>query len=68
VRVGTDVPMIDLFDVICPTTKCPPVVGNVMVYRRGSHLSATYVRSLTPQLAKAMAGAGVAVRYTPPPR
>jgi hypothetical protein len=63
---GTGVPMIDLFDSICPTVRCSPVIGNVLVYRRGAHLTATYVRSLAPQLAAAMSHVGVPVRYTPP--
>ncbi|MFU8871212.1 acyltransferase family protein [Micromonospora sp. SL4-19] len=60
-----EVEMIDLFDAICPTEKCPVVFGNVMVYRGGSHLTATYVRSLAPQLAKALSEADVPVRYIP---
>lgn len=63
---GTGVPMIDLFDAICPTVRCSPVIGNVLVYRRGAHLTATYVRSMSPQLATAMSDVGVPVRYTPP--
>jgi peptidoglycan/LPS O-acetylase OafA/YrhL len=61
----TNVKMIDLFDVICPTEKCPPVIGNVLVYRRGSHITATYVKTLTPQLAQALSGVGMQVNYTP---
>jgi hypothetical protein len=62
---GTGVPMIDMFSAVCPTIACPPVIGNVLVYRRGSHITATYVRSLTPQLARAMVDVGIAVRYQP---
>ncbi|GAA1844823.1 acyltransferase family protein [Asanoa iriomotensis] len=58
------VKMIDLFDTICPTDKCPAVIGNVMIYRRGSHITATYMKTMTPQLAQAMNEAGVTVRYT----
>ncbi|MEV0713786.1 acyltransferase family protein [Asanoa sp. NPDC050611] len=56
--------MIDLWDTICPTDRCPTVIGNVMVYRRGSHITATYVKTMTPQLAQAMKAAGVQVRYS----
>jgi peptidoglycan/LPS O-acetylase OafA/YrhL len=63
---GTDVKMIDLFDTVCPTVKCPAVFGNVMVYRRGSHITATYVRSMAPQLAQALTTIGIPVRFTPP--
>ena len=31
-------------------TRCPPVIGNVLVYRHMNHLTATYVRSLVPVL------------------
>jgi hypothetical protein len=61
---GTEVKMIDLFDAICPTEPCPPVIGNVLIFRRGSHLTATYVETLTPQLAQALSEAGVPVQFT----
>jgi hypothetical protein len=48
---------VDLSDVICERRSCPPVVGNVMVYRDGSHLTATYLRSLTPALGHAVQNA-----------
>lgn len=41
---------IDLLDGICPTDICLPVIGDVLVYRQGSHLTDTYVRSLTEKL------------------
>ena len=43
--------LIDLDDAVCPDARrCPPVVGNVLIYRSGSHLTKTYVNSLTPRL------------------
>ena len=48
---------VDLADWICPGDMCPPVIGDVLVYRQGSHLTATYVRSLTPRLDAALARA-----------
>ncbi|WP_454851103.1 acyltransferase family protein [Promicromonospora soli] len=45
---------VDLSDMICEPTSCPPVIGNVLVYRDGSHLTATYMRTLTPALADAV--------------
>jgi len=45
-----NVAAVDLYDWICPTEACPAVIGNVLVYRQGSHLTATYVRSLAPRL------------------
>ncbi|MDI1465296.1 acyltransferase family protein [Catellatospora sp. KI3] len=57
------VKLVDLFDFICPTLRCPAVVGNAMVYRSGSHVTATYVKTLTPFLADALRKAGVPVTY-----
>ena len=62
---GTGVQMIDLWDFICPTLRCPPVIGKVLVYRGGSHLTASYVKTLTPRLATALAAIGIPVRFTP---
>ena len=63
---GTDQrEMIDLFDYICPTVRCPAVIGNVLIYRRGSHITATYVRTLTPHLAKELSTAGLPAQFTP---
>ena len=42
------VEFVDLNDAICPTLQCSPVIGNVLVYRQGSHLTATYVKTLRP--------------------
>ena len=46
--------LIDLTDAICPQAVCAPVIGNVLVYRQGSHLTATYVRSVAPRLQAAL--------------
>jgi peptidoglycan/LPS O-acetylase OafA/YrhL len=56
--------MIDLFDVLCPTERCPPVIGNVLIYRRGSHLTATYVKTMSPQIAQALSNAGLPAHFT----
>ena len=48
------VQVIDLTDDICPGDRCPPVIGNVLVYRQGSHLTRTYVDTLAPRLEKAL--------------
>ncbi|MGP3535458.1 acyltransferase family protein [Microbacterium sp. RD1] len=42
--------VVDLTDAFCDETSCPPVIGDVLVYRQGSHLTNTYVRSLEPIL------------------
>lgn len=53
------VPFVDLVDYVCPTAQCPPVIGNVLIYRQGSHLTKTYVETLAPRLDAALAKAGV---------
>ena len=42
--------LIDLTDAICPGDPCAPVIGGVLVYRDGSHVTGTYIRSLTQRL------------------
>ena len=37
---------------VCLEKTCPAVIGDALVYRNGSHLTATYVRTLTPWLAE----------------
>jgi hypothetical protein len=49
--------VIDLTDFICPGTSCPPVIGNVFIFRQGSHLTNSYVHSLTPRLTEALGAA-----------
>jgi hypothetical protein len=43
-----DLPVVDLTEAICPGETCGPTVGGVVVWRDSNHLSATYIRSLTP--------------------
>jgi peptidoglycan/LPS O-acetylase OafA/YrhL len=45
---------IDLNDAICPTARCAPIIGNVLVYRQGSHITATYIKTLAPRLEAAL--------------
>jgi hypothetical protein len=45
---------IDLSDYFCDRTTCPPVIGNVLVYRHMNHVTATYVRTLAPMLQNAL--------------
>jgi len=42
---GVDV--VDLTDVLCNDTKCPAVVGEVLAYRQGSHLTNTFAMTTT---------------------
>jgi len=46
---GVDV--VDMTDAICGERECPPIIGDVLVYRQGSHLTNTYVKTLEPLLA-----------------
>jgi hypothetical protein len=42
----------DLTNTICPDKKrCAPVIGNVLIYRQGSHVTRSYIDSALPQLA-----------------
>ncbi|MER5609269.1 acyltransferase family protein [Micromonospora tulbaghiae] len=59
------VKMIDLFDAVCPTDRCPVVFGNVLIYRGGSHIGAAYVKTTAPHLARALSDVGVPTRFTP---
>jgi hypothetical protein len=59
------VKMIDVFDSICPSDPCAPVIGNVLVYRQGSHLTATYVKTMTSRIAEALTSIGLKTTYRP---
>jgi hypothetical protein len=53
-RVAAEVEGVSLIDptsMVCLEKTCPAVIGDALVYRNGSHLTATYVRTLTPWLA-----------------
>jgi peptidoglycan/LPS O-acetylase OafA/YrhL len=47
--------VIDLTNVVCPKSKCAPVIGDVLVYRQGSHVTNTYARTLAPHLTSELA-------------
>lgn len=40
--------LIDPTDFICPRDRCAPVIGSVLVYRQGSHVTNSYARTLAP--------------------
>ncbi|MDQ3377584.1 MAG: acyltransferase, partial [Actinomycetota bacterium] len=42
--------LVDPTPVVCPEKTCPAVIGDVLVYRNGAHLTRTYVNTLTPWL------------------
>lgn len=56
-----DLVLVDMADAICPPQLevCPPVIGNVLLYRQGSHITATYINTLTNRLSHALDEAGV---------
>src|SRR5690606_3098150 len=45
-------PLLDFTDVFCRDGRCPPVIGNVFVYRDSHHVTASYMRTLAPVLAQ----------------
>ena len=55
---GGKVPVIDMNQFICGPTECAPVVGNILVYFDGRHLTASYsesmARYLEPRLLQAV--------------
>ncbi|MFI2711075.1 acyltransferase family protein [Micromonospora sp. NPDC018662] len=54
--------LIDLNDWICPASRCAPVIGGVLVWRDGHHLTATYAETLAPRLDIALKPAMAALR------
>ena len=46
------VKVVDMSDALCTPTICPPVIGGVLVYRQGSHITNTYVLSVQEFLAR----------------
>src|SRR5690606_16700990 len=61
----SSVDLIDLNPWVCPSDQCPPVIGEVLVYRQGSHITDTYARSLQEHLWRELVDIGVAAG---PPR
>ena len=56
----TDSPLIGLNEWICPPGReCAPVISDTLVYRQGSHVTASYIRTLTPMLYRALAEEGL---------
>lgn len=44
----------DTAPLTCPDGVCPPVIGNVTVWRNKDHITSTYARSTAPQIIQAM--------------
>ncbi|GGO87623.1 acyltransferase [Nocardioides phosphati] len=47
---GRGARLVDLTRVFCDGDRCPLVIGHVLAYRDGHHLTATFVRTLAPYL------------------
>ena len=47
-----NVHFLDLSEYFCGPERCPPVIGNIIVYRDDSHITAAYARTLSPILAQ----------------
>ncbi|MFE5702589.1 acyltransferase family protein [Rhodococcus koreensis] len=63
VEAARDLPSVhplDLTDAVCDVAICRAVQGNILVYHDSHHLSATYVRSLAPELDRQV---GMATRW-----
>ena len=57
VKQDPNAQMIDLTRFYCADGKCPAVIGGVVVYRDGHHLTATYASTLGPYLASELKSA-----------
>ncbi|WP_430332976.1 acyltransferase family protein [Rhodococcus sp. ACT016] len=51
----SNVQLLDLSDAVCRTDRCRVIEGNVLIYRDSNHLTATYVRTLAPELDRLLA-------------
>jgi hypothetical protein len=51
--------LIDINREICPDNLCRAVIGNALVYRDKSHLTATFARTLAPGIERGLKRAGL---------
>jgi peptidoglycan/LPS O-acetylase OafA/YrhL len=49
--------VLDLSDAVCRADRCRAVEGNVLIYHDSHHISATYMRTLIPELGRQMGAA-----------
>jgi peptidoglycan/LPS O-acetylase OafA/YrhL len=60
--------VVDMSPVLCPDGEtCPAVIGNVLVYRTGSHISDTFAETATEALSQELAAATDGQLGTPDP-
>ena len=57
---------VSLRDLQCAEDSCSPVIGNVAVYRDFTHMTATFVRTLTPFFIDRVEAAVAEARATAP--
>ena len=50
----TGVGFIDPTYWVCPSSPCPPILGNLLVYQNGGHLTATFAATLADRLGAAI--------------
>ena len=58
VAADTGAAFLDPTSWVCPTSPCPAVIGNVLVYRDGSHMTTPFARALAPYLGPALPDLG----------
>lgn len=49
-----NIQLLDLSSAVCRTDTCRVIEGNVLIYRDSNHLTASYVRTLTPELGRVL--------------
>lgn len=49
--------VLDMSDAVCRADYCRAVEGNVLIYHDSHHVSATYMRTMTPELGRQLAAA-----------
>ena len=54
----TGATLVDMSDIVCPTDRCPPIIGKTLVYRDNHHLTATFVISIAGDLYAALPAVG----------
>ena len=58
-RAAPDTHLIDINREICPDGLCRAVIGNALVFRDKSHLTATFARTLAPGIGRDLKKAGL---------
>jgi hypothetical protein len=48
---------LDLSDAVCRPDICRAVEGNVLIYRDSHHFTATYMRTMAPELGRQLSAA-----------